>query len=152
MADPVILQILRALKARAETILVSGGYQTNAGASVHLGVESLTPDLLPAVILSGGLQRAVSPSIGAVTRWELTVTLEAIAALPHDEPAALAEYLRADLLAAVFGPADDTLGGIAGAISLDSTEPRYRRDGGQTVGAVMVLRFEYSSSRTDPYS
>ena len=153
MADPLSLQLLDTLMARAARILVSGGYQTNAGARVYLQRATLTAADLPCVVFRPS-PITVAEVSGASERMRLDrpLTVEAVMQTTLDTCGEDGERLLADLQVALLDASDLRVGGQA--IRLTPTEMRAepRDDGGQTVGAALSMTLQYVTGYGDPYT
>lgn len=148
--------ILDALKARLEAISTASGFNTNAGASVHLGeAPPFGPDDPQAaivmvveddeVVFQGlGLQITLPISLQAVVASSATVVELGLAYRT-------AEAILGDIKTAVE-LSDRTLGGMVGGTGLERgvTQTLKREPGSEFVGVAIQYRARYHESWGNP--
>lgn len=153
MAKSISQQIIEAVQARAESILVSGGYNSNAGQRVYWARPGIEPALLPCVVIWPGAETQTERDVvSRGAQYVLEIKVEALADADLDATGTHAEELLADLREAIFGPADDTLGGLAAGLSDAGAERIPRADGSLIEGASITLTVEYYGQHGDPYT
>jgi hypothetical protein len=153
MATSIAQQILDTLMARAQTIRIASGYQTDAGARVYQMRPGLVAADLPCVNFWPAPQQAVAISGASErVRWERPISIEAIVSATPDSCGQLGEALAADLQQALLDADDLRVNGQA--ITLQPTEVQVvlREDGGQTVGAILSITVNFVTGYGDPYT
>jgi hypothetical protein len=89
-------------------------------------------------------------SRGAV--YSFSIRVEGLVEADPDATGHGAEAILADLREAIYGPVDDTLGGIARGLLDLGCERQPRTDGGQVEGASITLQVQYYGQHGDPYT
>lgn len=148
MTTPVSYRILAALEQRLQDIDPAGGYNTDAGARVVLGVRRVNPDELDqgpvVVVYEIGDEGAADVLANGNSVVRLEIRVEAFVRFDGQASAIALAYLWQDIVRAVF-LTDNTLGGLALDMQRGPREFRYPSDGGQLVAvrqAVFVHYFE----------
>jgi hypothetical protein len=94
---PIALRIIDALLARMADMRTVHGYQTDCGKNVFLAVRDIDPDDLPAAVLWPGTETVERyyESVDLSRPFEIAAHREV---QPSEDPAIVAELLRADLV------------------------------------------------------
>jgi hypothetical protein len=152
MPTSIPQQITAALVARAQAILIAGGYNTSAGSRVLVARQALDSSDLPCVVVWPAEMSLVERYIGGTrARWTRRYTLEAVALTDPDDAGSVCEWLMADLWQALLGPADPTLGGLVTSIGVEELRAEPRDDGGRTAGASLAVLVEFFAGYGNPY-
>lgn len=138
MSDPLSLQILEAVEDRLETILVAGGYNTDAGQNVFLGVRRINPNELAdgSVVLN---VFDTDDEVDETTAYgdeeihvTLRITVEAYIRDLTEQGTRLAHLVMQDIKTAVL-TSDRTLGGLTVDFGYDGRSVEYPDPGGDTL-------------------
>lgn len=136
---------LEAFKARCETILTSGGFNTNAGQAVLLGeLPVFGPGDPPVVISITPGDDAVRAQQGKMVATVLPIELYVIAQPDIDAPWVKVEEVVADIIKAIEQDDEQLWGGAKGEIGAPSIRTIPREDGSTTIGVVVSYPVSYA--------
>lgn len=149
-------QILEALRTRAEAISVGNGFDTNAGATLFLGVIPSLGEGDPGAALAM-IPRTDIIDVNSTDKMpiELPVDFIAIAKPSLDEPWVAIEQLLGDVKKAIELD-DRTLGGLLrggrnkSGMYRGTTDTLERRSGEEMVGALITYVCPYSECWGEP--
>ena len=152
MSDPISLQILEELQDRLQTILVSGGFNTNAGQQVFLGERRINPNQLddgPVINVFD-----TEDEIDETTAYgdeEIHITMRVIVAAyirdVDEESTRLAHLILQDIKTAMLKNTDRTLGGLTVDFGYDGRVIEYPEPGGDT----LHVSAEFVTTYQEPY-
>lgn len=146
--DPLRQRIMDALKARLETILIAGGYKTDAGKNVFAWRKFGIPDTeLPALVYQDTDHTQDQGAIDLVDNF-LEVTVEAIAIKGATSEDQIREML-ADVITAIG--TDETWGGLAFDTSQPSTPMDAEQMEKKLFGSRITFTIEYNTERFNAY-
>lgn len=145
------LQILQAITARLQSILVSSGYATNAGLHVSLGDEWPDEADLPAITVHEGelvpngygLVRAQGRAGAGATKMRGEYTVEGIADCTGVATYVAAHALIADIKRALFAAGGLSFGDAAGDHKLEGHGVLPRARGSNRVVVAVVGSYFY---------
>lgn len=151
MADPVALQILKALKTRLDTISVANGY--NYDPSVVLGLQQINDDQMSAPIIH--IYETDDDATGDARLYEAQVIDLRVEVQAHMRLGALVKadalaYLWQDIMRAVFDVTDTTLGGLALTVLRGPKQYVYPQPGGETVAVNQRVDVRYLETYGEP--
>lgn len=129
-------QVMDALVGRLETILVSGGYSTDAGKNVfRWRTTSLGPGEVPGCIVRDPSRRVTYEFDDTQRDYELTIEVVGIAE-PGDDADSRLNLMIDDILKAMLN-GDRTFGGVANDITPQGDEKIFDQQE-RRVGGVLV--------------
>ena len=148
MADSIAKRIIQALESRLQSIVISGGFNTDAGLSVHGGVPVLDESvLLPLLILPLPEERGDRETSGRYLNIMRAPVICLINAATDE--AYNGQDLLADIKTAVLLP-DVTLGGLSQSVEYKGTEALPREEGSFLVGFIVDFEIEYNEGYGSP--
>lgn len=154
MADPIALQIAEALETRLQAILISGGFNTDAGNQVYLGFRQINPDEVAAgpAVLVYELEDSPRDEDGDFCAGgiiDLSFAVEGIQEYGSASTSETLALLWQDIARAVF-IADQTLGGLALSLQRGARTFEYPEQGGTTVAVRQVVVATYDEPYGNP--
>lgn len=155
MANPISLQIAQALESRLQAILVSNGYNTDAGSQVYLGFRQINPDEVasgPALLLYelDDEPREDDQDFCQESIIDLNFQVDGIQAFGDDSTSEVLALLWQDIAKAVFLSADKSIGGLALSVRRGPRTFAYPEDGGATIAVQQIVTVTYTETYGDP--
>lgn len=151
MADPVALQIMRAMRDRLYAINPGAGY--NTAPCVILGLRAATPAELnsgPVVFLYElGDEPAEDQNFSLQQVVTLSIVIEGMIRQGTDDTSTALALLWQDISRAVF-LADTTLGGLSLSVLRGGRTFEYPPAGGDTVAVRQVITVQYLETYGNP--
>ena len=136
--------IMDALKAHLQTILVSGGYQTNIGQKVHVWrTTQLGPEDVPAIMADDTDIEHNDGAVMGMTRN--TMTVDMVIVLTGGSSLSDARKARADLKKCLHGY--ETMGGLCNRLAISKTAIEMKQFENLIAGAKARLTIEYDTMR-----
>lgn len=136
--------IMAALKTRLQTILVTGGYQTNIGQRVYIWRTSeLGNNEVPAILCQDTEVDHDNGQIMGMTRHSMTVDILVVqngATVEAD-----ARKARADLRKCLHG--FETMGGLVNSLTITKSTLEMKQYEDKIAGASAQLLIEYDTAR-----
>lgn len=152
MADSIAKRILTAVATRLSAITVAGGYHTDAGKRIYMGMPSFDSedDTFPLLAV---FSREEPPQAltGQRSRNTLTVLVNGFLLADNDATNKAHDTL-ADVKKAVLLAADSTLGGLAHHLAYLGSEQRLPEDGSTVVALEIRFDATYDENYGDPYT
>ncbi len=134
--------IINALKTRLQTILVTGGYQTNIGAKVEIWRDTdLGAADLPMIMIADTETAHDNSAIIGMTRNIMTVNVDAVAT----GTVATARSMRADLKKCLYGY--ETIGGLANFMVVLKSSVGTQHHESRVAAAHLELEIEYDTAK-----
>lgn len=132
-------------------ITVTNGYNLGMGANVLRVRRKVDPDILPAVIVWPGLEKA-QHKYGELA-CTMSIRIEGIADFGTSNPSEISEQILGDLKKCILDTSwfrsPDYIDGI---VYTEGGTEEYPDEGQQTVGAAAVFEVKYTTKINDPYS
>lgn len=151
MSDTIREIIIQDFMGKLAEILVAGGYNTGMGANVLRVRRKVDPDILPAVIIWPGREKA-EHKYGELA-CTMSMRIEGIADFGTNNPSAISEQILGDLkkciLDTTWSRSPDYIDGI---FYTEGGTDEYPDEGQQTVGAAATFEVKYTTKINDPYS
>jgi hypothetical protein len=136
--------IMDALKTRLQTILVTGGYQTNIGQKVHIWrTTPLGPEDVPAIMADDTDIEHNNGAVMGMTRN--TMSVDMVVVLTGSASLSDARKARADLKKCLHGY--ETMGGLVSRMSVEKTAIEMKQFENLIAGAKARLTIEYDTPR-----
>ena len=160
MADPKLLQIVKAIQTRLTAIDGTGDYYTNFNGNIIRGRVFFNDDELPGISIFTG-EATSEENIGERTRVSQSISIEAHQAIAKAEPDAngirhpedIAIKMLADISRAMQ-PADrleQRLGGLLNRIvTFETKSVVYPTDHSERVGCLITFTIPHSEAWGDP--
>ena len=146
MSDTRRERIIQAVVARAATIAIDDGFNTDIGLNVFRAISKVDPTLLPACVIFPLVE--TSEKIGGGDYLcSMPVKIEAIALVGTDNPSIVSELILGDIRKAMTGSAITPL--IEEILYASGGTNDYSRK--DTVVVTAQLTIKYFSKITDPY-
>lgn len=150
-------QITGRIKTMLGQISVAGGYRTDIGSTVNVGLLRGNPDEVPSIFVIPGsesgaekygesLTEAKYSIVGAINRNETTVDYTESSA-----EWAIIDAMIADIRQIMEGR-DATLEGLTQGISYQGATPQYHEEAKEIVSAEVNYLVRFSIARGDPES
>lgn len=137
-------EIMDVLKTRLQTILISGGYQTNIGQKVYIWRTSpLGSADVPALLISDQEIEHDTATVMGMSRNSMTV--EAVIVLSGASSLSDARKARADLKKCISG--FDTAGGLANRMLIAKSAIEMKQFEDLVAGATAQIIIEYDTTR-----
>jgi len=145
------------VKEMLETITRVGGYRTQIGEHVHVGVSAGEAEQVPSIWLTPGTDRGTVEYGNALneSEYEILAAVNSRDTLIDGyvaDPSAqwvIVDALIADVRQCMETP-DATLNSLIERLRYESAEPAYREDGGELCGARIRYTIQYRIAKGDP--
>lgn len=151
MADPIALQIVKAVKTRLEAISIAGGFNTDP--SVLRGVQVVNFDQTsddPVIsVYDDSDDPTEEQNVCQETIINLSLMIEGVQRVGNDVPGDVITYLWQDILRSILLP-DSTLGGLCLSIQRGPREFIYPQEGGETVAVRQTVNILYQETYGNP--
>jgi hypothetical protein len=151
MSDSIREIIIQDFLDKLAEITVANGYNLGMGANVLRVRRKVDPDILPAVIIWPGREKA-EHKYGELA-CTMTMRIEGIADFGTNNPSAISEQILGDLKKCILDTgwfrSPDYIDGI---IYTEGGTDECPDEGQQTVGAAAVFDVKYTTKINDPYT
>lgn len=147
MADTIADRIVAAVYARLQSILIAGGYNTDAGKSVYMDRASLDSETIdyPALLVYD-LQEDTEALTNSRQRNRLALQVDGFAKDADVRP------LVGDVKKAVLLVSDSTISGLCHHLGYDGYSIERPEDGSRFARAEVRFWCEYDENYGDPYT
>ena len=151
MADPVALQIIKALETRLNAISVAGGY--NNDVNVLRGTADVNPDQIEALpvinLYDAGDEPSEDGTLCNQTVIQQEIIIEGRKLYNAEVPGDAAAYLWQDIMRATFLD-DSTLGGLCLYIARGPRDYTYPPSGGNLIAVRQTVNVIYQETYGNP--
>jgi len=157
MADPISLQILKALEIRCQSILISNGFNTDAGNQVYLGKRQVNPDEVesgPVLLLFDESDEIDTEQVTTCIKYvvAMDVTIQVHMEYDANDHTELLHKLVQDIKKAIFNAINPLDGMPSNCLSIMPGNRRviYPSNGGDVLAARQGVQIQYVEDYGNP--